>query len=125
MRRAQSDDDIRITNGRFQAVDVDVDAAAAAVAAAAEEEAAATAAGEEEEEETSEDEEVFISLDISGRGLHSSTSRLIVITFVGYAGWFHVVSVTKTAQVALRSGRVEASDLRRPRAQLAPPSPRR
>ena len=26
--------------------------------------------------------------------------------FVGYAGWFHGVLVTKTAQVELRSGRV-------------------
>jgi hypothetical protein len=26
-----------------------------------------------------------------GRGLHSSTFRLIVSTFEGYAGWFHGV----------------------------------
>ena len=40
---------------------------------------------------------------IRGRGLHSSTCRLIVSAFVGYAGWFHGVSVTKTAQVELNS----------------------
>jgi hypothetical protein len=41
-----------------------------------------------------------------GRDLHSSTVRLVVSTFVGYARWLHGISVTKTAQVELRSGRV-------------------
>ena len=40
------------------------------------------------------------------RGLHSSTFRLIVSTFVGHAGWFHGSSVIKMAQVELRSVRV-------------------
>jgi hypothetical protein len=40
------------------------------------------------------------------RGVHSSTSWLIVSTFVGNAGWSHGVLVTKTAQVELRSGLV-------------------
>jgi len=39
-----------------------------------------------------------------GRGLHSSTFRLIVNTFEGHDGGFHGVSVTKTAQLELRSG---------------------
>jgi hypothetical protein len=42
----------------------------------------------------------------SGRGLHSSTFRLHVSTLCGYVVWSHKVSVTKTAQVELRSGRV-------------------
>jgi len=41
-----------------------------------------------------------------GRGLHSSTFRLIISTFCGIRWVVHGVSVTKTAQVELRSGRV-------------------
>jgi len=43
----------------------------------------------------------FLSLeDESGRGLHSSTFRLIVSTFVRYAGWFHCVSLKKTFRLS-------------------------
>ena len=44
---------------------------------------------------------------LAGRGLHSSTFRLDVSTLCGYIVWSHTVSVTKTAQVELRSGQCE------------------
>ena len=42
------------------------------------------------------------------QGSHLYTVRHVVSNFVGYAGCIHGVSVTQTAEVEPRSGRVEA-----------------
>jgi hypothetical protein len=44
------------------------------------------------------------------RGLQSSTFRLHLRTFCGIRGVYQAVSVTKTSQVELRSGRVLAPE---------------
>jgi hypothetical protein len=41
-----------------------------------------------------------------GRGLHSSTFRLIISAFCGIRWVVHAIIVTKVAQVELSSGRV-------------------